>query len=232
MGLEELEEIVDLEAHEFALEDLSNAVWAAFGIYLLPEDLPAGSTYGDVFERMKAKLGGLGSPACLTSIAFYRLRAELARMTGRDKKQIRADTLLADLLPWRQRRAVWRELEMSTGLTMPKLVPGPWVNALHFLAPILFGFLVMPVLATVLCVAGWIAFSYFGSPLHRTVPGRLWSVGDFTRAVAGLNHAKLFREAGGTTEKQFQRAFAEVVAEIEDIDPNDIEMAYLVGAGA
>lgn len=34
------------------------------------------------------------------------------------------------------------------------------------------------------------------------------------------------------TGKQLQRAFADVVAEIEDIGRNDIEMAYLVGAGA
>ncbi len=81
------------------------------------------------------------------------------------------------------------------------------------------------------CVAGWIAFTVFGHPLHRAVPGRLWSVGDFTRAVAGLNHAKLSREAGGTTEERLRRAFAEVVAEIEAVDPNVIEMDYPVMAG-
>lgn len=219
------EEIGDLEGHEEALGVLWAALEDAFWIELAPEDLPVGSTYRDVFERLKSKLGDMGSPACLTSVAFYRLRGELARMSGRDKKQIRPGTLMADLFPWRTRRAVWHQLDMATRLRLPELVPGPWVNAVHFFAPILLSLLVAtPLGSTLLCMAGWIAFGLFGRPLHRTVPGRLWTVGDFTRSVAGLNHAKLYREAGGTTEKQLRRAFQEVVAEIEGADPNTVEL--------
>lgn len=137
VDLKDLEEIVDLEDHEEALGRLHDGIKAAFGLDLAPGDLALGSTYGDVFERVKAKLGGLGSPACLTSIAFYRLRGELARASGQDNKQIRPDTLMADLFSWRKRRAAWRQLEVATGLRLPRLVAGPWVNAVHVFGPIL-----------------------------------------------------------------------------------------------
>lgn len=227
VDLDELEATIDLEDHEWELGSLAEAVETAFGIRCSPEDLQVGSTYREVFELMKAKLGDLGSPACLTSIAFYRLRAELARMTGRDKKQIRPDTLLAELFPWKGRRARWRQLGVATGLTMPKLASVDWVLNTQFWVPVWLSLGMFAARQTVVlecCVLGWIVLAVLGRPLHRDLPRRLLNVGDLARSVAGRNHAKLSRDAGGTTEKQLRRAFQEVAAEVAGVDPSLIRL--------
>lgn len=163
-------------------------------------------------------------PACLTSVAFYRLRPELARLAGCDRRSIHPDTPLSTLFPsWRSRRAQWSGLDAATRLRLPHLVPPDGSGKATATCALLVAWaagsaLFVPVLALGMFLAaltiGW---------LSRGIPGRLVTVGDLARSAAGLNHGKLFHEAGGTTQKQMWRAFQEAAGEAEGVDPLLIE---------
>lgn len=90
---------------------------------LSPEEVPEEVPFGELFERICEKAGPGLRPACLTSVAFFRLRPELARLTGCGRSSIRPDTALSTLFAsWRRRPSQWSDLAIATRLDLPPLV--------------------------------------------------------------------------------------------------------------
>jgi len=98
-----------------------------FDIQIPDGDLEHIRTVGDLRDYIGLKKLVQNSPACLSSEAFLELRRGLMSLAGVDRKSVRLDTSIEDLLPVRNRRQFWSRFQQHTKLHLPNLRRPEWL---------------------------------------------------------------------------------------------------------
>ncbi len=211
--------------------DLVDEIQNSFWIEFTSDDLINAVTVGDLFDCVMRKAPPLRSSACMSTVAFNRIRRSLVALTGADRKAIRPDGQLAKLVHWRDRRACWESLRTEMRFDLPDLQPhwGLW-TALFFLAmglvfaasqsfvqPTVMGWLLAIVWGIVSIVFTWAILLRLTERFHCNFPKNGQTLSDLVRVVVSRNHQKLASEVGGSTAAQAWSAFQELLSQRCDL---------------
>jgi acyl carrier protein len=205
-----------------------------FGIQIEDEEASRVRTMGDFHALVLRKLSVAPSQRCLTAMAFYRLRRAMADAFGVNRRWVRPQRRLDDVLPRKRRRRDWPILSEATGLRMPQLqVPEVLPKTLFRIGLLTFvGGIVLaatrgvPVWATWSCGAAAIALvALLVRPLATCPLGTCKTVGDLSRAVFDLNVGALARSAGEADGAEIWPSLVQLVSEqlgvrVSDINPD------------
>jgi acyl carrier protein len=103
----------------------------AFSITIEDDEAGKIATPGQLIDLVLSKVGRTVDEACLTKLAFHRVRAALMRRMGVSRNKIRPDILLGSLFPRSTRREDVRQISGEIGLrkeiefVRPAWVTGP-----------------------------------------------------------------------------------------------------------
>ena len=96
-----------------------------FGISLSDVECQNVVTVNDLYRLVLSKLGNADQTKCLTSATFYRIRKVIAEVLSVDKRTLKLDTQLRELLPIEKRKALWVIISQKLTLKLPELWRGP-----------------------------------------------------------------------------------------------------------
>lgn len=181
------------------------AVEETFGVPIDDDEAANATTVGDLHALILIKLPP--GNACLTGIAFRRLRRALIDVCGAQRAQIRPSASLASWMPWYQRRRLWRQLQAAMDLQLPKLEYSAWAMllmlALAFcvaLAPFSLGLIpvsTLPIFLSLLLLAPLVFAILMKACLALAIafPDRHQTAGELARDLLVENYSTLAREA-------------------------------------
>ncbi len=222
--------------------DVLSDVERLFGIAVTDAEAANLLTVGNLFDLIMRKKGAHRTRACLTQVAFYRLRRAL-RELGADV-QIEPDSPLSSVLEAATRRssvrAAWRDLSRRSRLKLPNrelnwgwlhLLLGPsaplwWIRLRVPLIVVIFVAAVFA-LERLTAISGQAAFwsallgiIFMGVALSvilplvfGTIPIRLQTVGDLAREAAGCSFVKLRTEKNGSSAQDQWLALTSILRE-------------------
>lgn len=101
------------------VEDLLIKVEKSFNIKFVSNEFTGLSTFGELCDRIGAKIQLEHSDDCTTQQAFYKLRDAISITTN--IRSIKTDTLLSDILPRQNRRSLVRQIENQLGFKISLL---------------------------------------------------------------------------------------------------------------
>lgn len=175
-------------------------------------------TMGDLLDDLRSRVATATSGPCLTSMAFYRLRAAIR--TSFSELEIKPGFALA-ALKLRRPRTFRRQLEQRSGLRMPSLEVG-WLFSIGLLA--LLAAIPLAVIsgghpgqAMNLAVAAGVCAVALMVLEPGRLPARCDTVGDLARRAASLNLDRLARQGGGVRDADLWPALVEIAARHSDV---------------
>jgi hypothetical protein len=192
--------------------DLIRAVEESFSVKFRKADLENCTTVGDLHRLILANAPSAerSNMACLSALAFYRLRRALAPVSG--EMRVRPRTLLSEFIRPSQSKRFWRDITRTTGLTIPAPSSG-WAGITLFVLT-----LAAPVVAHYYAGHGGIAAIVPAAIVAKLVsdrlarfPSRIRTVGDLANAVAGLNASQLLPEGAPMRAKETWLVLEEVI---------------------
>lgn len=92
-----------------------------FGVVIDDEQAGRMRTVGDLYHVILTALDRTQSRPCRRPSTFFRLRNAIAAETSKEKRGIRPDTRLADVLPRTSVGRAWRGIERRAGTQLPPL---------------------------------------------------------------------------------------------------------------
>lgn len=218
-------------ADSLDVDDLLADVEATFDVRFEPDELRYVQTVGDIHDLLIAR-HRQADGACMTSMAFYRLRRALRAQ--RPDVELRPTTPLVDLASGNPKR-LFARVSAETGLRMPS-GEGGWLSVIGLLllpgslAAVVAAAIAEPVawgaLAVSLFAAGVLAFRF--DP--RVVPEDCRTLGDLARVVARMNFGKLTKEGGAVRLDALWTTLAGLLARHADIPSGDIDRDALLMA--
>ena len=209
---------IDQEDLDYLLEEIHLSFW----VKVTEQDFRETSTVGELFDKVNLKVDRFASSACLTSVAFYRLRASLTELSGLDRRSIRRSAPLNSIVRPNLRRKWWHSIETTLRFRLPELQPGPAAIAANCMILSLGAFAYAAllghwyswestiVLTYVIPLLMWWLFRAVNQ-LPRRFPMETFE--DLVRTVVRLNQGKLEFECGGSTEKQRWAAFSALLSD-------------------
>lgn len=210
--------------------DLFEAMEASFGVELGDYDLLCGMTVQALAERICEKGSYSAGNVCLSSVSFYRLRRAFVQVFGVPRERIRPSTLLRDLVPWRERRTLWRSIEETTGWSMPRLISSSWPLVIALVGPAAF-LIALRVIVGLPIYGVWVGVGsvllilpvlMVLGPLARTFPAGAKTFGELAECVLARNYAALAKEFGSSSEEDVLQAVRRLTAMMTGIEPEKI----------
>jgi acyl carrier protein len=219
MGLELLELVLTVED--------------AFGFSIPDEDAAGLNTVGKLHEYILAHRCHAKQEACLSSIAFYKIRRALISVRKLPRKDVRVSTELATIIPARRRR-IWRALEKATGFRLPRLRRPAWVTPVAALATVGLA-IAVPVLLSLSMLHGAIfvailtagaagyAFSWLTTLLAFEFPPDCATVGQLAKGALARNYRAIVEQSGKcASDAEVWVALRLIVAEQLGVRPGDL----------
>jgi len=211
--------------------DLFETIECSFGIDLGDYRSHCGRTIRDLAADVERIAKYPNTDKCLTSVAFYRLRRALQQF-GFPRSTVRPATPVRKLLPWRNRRMRWQQMQDQLGLELPGLLYPRWALLLALFGPAtilvcmraFWGIpLSVPTILglSVLLVIPAICASI---PFARTLPPGSDTCGGLAEVILALNYAAIATENGSRRGAEVlwalrQLVAAEKVMNIEQVTP-------------
>jgi hypothetical protein len=128
---------MDFDSGDILL-DIVLEVEDTFGFSIPDEDAAGLTTMSKLYDYVLAHRFRGKQDACLSSIAFYKLRRALMSVLEIPRNAVRVSADLAAIIP-RRRRRTWRAIEKTTGCRLPWLRRPRWVVTLATLAALGLG---------------------------------------------------------------------------------------------
>lgn len=210
--------------------ELFEAIEDSFGIELGDYGPLCGLTITELAREVSKKANYPNREKCLSAVAFYRLRQALQKVSDIPRTAIRPSTPVAELLPWKNRRAQWQALEQNTGLTLPRLMIPTWLLYLCLGVPAailiyskLFAGFQLGWFGVFLAWIGLVIAALWAmSPFARNIPADGETLGGLTKVVLARNYAAFAKQYCGSTEDDVLSALQQLIAtetgrSIEDI---------------
>jgi hypothetical protein len=111
--------------------ELVMAVEEAFAIVIEDAEAEKMRTPRDLIAHIASKVGCVDQKHCATQRAFNRLRLALMRHCGLKRAQVRPQTPMSRLLPFKKRRVILRQMLDEIGIAAdPELIRPKWLVAL------------------------------------------------------------------------------------------------------
>jgi hypothetical protein len=214
---------LDIEGDE--TDDLVETFQGAFGLEPRYWANPGFQTVGDLESLLWSRFadGEDDDGACMTTMAFLRLRAAIS-----SDQRLRPASLLAPLAGSHPRN-FRRELEAATDFDLPPLevtAKGTFAAILAFLAlpaglianAVLndgIGMLIALAALPLMILIVWID--------RNSVPASLATLGDLARQTVPLNYAKLASKGGRVRRERLWDAITALLAETLERDAADID---------
>ncbi len=205
--------------------ELFEAMEASFGVELGDYYGLCGMTVKELTDRICEQGDSSPSEVCLSSVSFYRLRRAFMEVLDFPRERIRPSTLLRDLVPWRERRTIWRSVEEVTRWRMPRFMWPLWLVALALFGPA--AFLISLRVVAGLPISGiWIGIgsvvlifpvSWALGRLARTFPVGAKTFGELAELVLARNYGAFAREFGGWFEEDVLQAVRRLIAMMTSI---------------
>jgi hypothetical protein len=203
--------------------DLFAAIEDSFGVDLGNYHELAGISVGELADKISALAKYPDENACLSAVAFFRLRKALTEQFGLPRSAIRPTTSLYELLPWASRRTRWRLLEKHLGLEQPSLRWPGWVLLLALILPtsVLISIWTHFDLRTSVQSLSWSFIALFvlfllalraSLPLARALPSDCATVGGLAEALLAKNYAAFASMRGSSTFRGVTPALRQLVA--------------------
>lgn len=197
--------------------DLLWDVEAAFEVKIDNEEAEQIFTIGDLRDVLLRKLGADGErrrSACLTAVAFYRLRRAIADHSGRGG--VTPATLLDRSLVGADYRRWKRAIETRCGLELPSGEAGlveRWLFVFLVLTGTVASFALVKLFSIwgLLALFGWLPLYPLVRFLPSSRPAFCPDAGSLAREVAGLNYLSLKGEFGGRYPEDVLMALIAVV---------------------
>jgi hypothetical protein len=231
-----------LDAHEQQSEDLVGedtrelfeAVEESFGVDVGDYGKLAEVSIRELALKVENLAGYSDQNACLSSVAFYKLRRAFEGLSLTPRNSMRPTTPVASLLPWSTRRIQWASLQEKLGsLTLPNLHAPGWVVLICVGAPVALLLSVRVFLgsqlsggAIVFCSAVliFLALRAVVPFFARVIPPDCETLGGLAKAVLARNYADFARVYGSSLESGVLPALRLLVAiktgtNIENISP-------------
>jgi hypothetical protein len=208
-----------------------------FGISLPDVECQNVVTVDDLNQLVFSKLGKADQTKCLTSATFYRIRKVIAETVGIDKRTLKPETQLQELLSIEQRRELWASIGDRLALELPELSRSPGWDRTLFAIPVLS--LVVPlVLASmdVLKIEESFTIAVLGTlvtyglakatePLKKYFHPESLILGSLTKTVLALNVGSLTAGQDGLNKNDVYTILLEIIADntglsVEEIKPH------------
>lgn len=205
--------------------DLLHALEDAFGVRIADDEAAACETVADVMALIAARAPEKGG-ACMTAMAFYRLRRGMGGAVPREA--LRPETDLRPFTNGNARRFLAR-LAGATGLKMPP-AEGRRLTTLGVLF-VLGGLIGAPVAAATALKTWWMlpvaaGLCVAGGALIRLDPGALSADTRTMRGLAGrfsvLNYGRLSKQGGAIRGDERERALVTILSDFADLSPDEI----------
>ena len=199
------------------VDEFVDQIDRVFGVRFTVEAPLRALTMGELLVELKSRVGHDSAGACLTSMAFYRLRTAI-RASFPDFP-ISPDSALA-ALPISRPASFLTSLSRASGLSLPDAQPR-WLGKIGSIA-IASGLFLCPAVA-VFWHSWWVALGAAGAisigvGLSWLDPGAFptscVTVGDLARRAASRNLSHLAREGGGVREADLWPALLEAANDI------------------
>jgi len=201
--------------------DVIHAVERTFGIKLTDAEAVQTRTVGQLYDLIELKYPNAGSrtQACLSQMAFYRLRRALNTMGIEGEITPQTPISVLERIEPRSMAPKWRRLAQGSGLGLPSLetpfrMSDKWAKIVRWLAPCVLGMLACIWAAFGISLGHWLlsvgalcfGFNYVWWLVSRTAPRRILTIGELAREAAGFSFTKLTAE--NTTCAPSDRWFA------------------------
>ncbi|WP_431202001.1 acyl carrier protein [Bradyrhizobium betae] len=194
-----------------------------FGIKLTDAEAEQTRTVGQLYDLIELKRSNAESrtEACLSQMAFYRLRRALKTMGIEGEITPQTPISVLEQIEPPSRAAKWRRLAQCSGLDLPGLetsylMSGRWPRPSRWAVAVVLGLLgcLWPAfgitldyrLVLLLATALYFGFVHVWWLMFRTVPRRILTTGELAREAAGVSFVKLTAE--NTTCAPSDRWFA------------------------
>jgi acyl carrier protein len=219
MGLDLVELIIEVEE--------------AFGFSIPDYEASRITTVGDLYEYiLKHRFQGK-SEACLSSVAFYKIRKGMMSTWHIPRKEIRLSSKISSLIP-KSHRSAWKDLEKTILLQLPGLTRPISLKILATLAIIGISIMVMIMLSTILnWFSLWPALFAAGAtgyllykitePFEINIPSAFSTVEKLTKKVLSANYGKISDECNRSNDKEVWQSLQTIISEFLAIRVIDIK---------
>jgi acyl carrier protein len=217
--------------------ELIQNVEATFKIDISNPEGSATITAGDLHNLVMSKLEPAASTGCLTSHAFYRVRAAVIRLTAHPRGTLLPATNTESIWPAETRRQAWRALSNEVGLEFPPLQrPAVVVNALMvtgclvaLVSALLFASTFPQIrasgrlLLTALMVTGvTCALVLATRPLARTTGPTVETLGALARTLVSRNFATLVGQRRQWVEAEVWDVIQNLIVETLGVHKDEV----------
>jgi hypothetical protein len=225
--------------------DLLRTIEVSFGVMFSEDELVEAKTIGELAECISRKMQHSLAEKCLSALVFYQVRRILMSSFGISRAKITPETPLRELLPWKDRRRRWREIQNQLRFVLPELRWPLWLIALSLV--IVAAVFALPSLgwARLVSFAGSTSglFTFFGAicawvlllkllaPFARTFPRSCETFGDFVKLLLARNYAQIASMHGRSPEREVLLVLRQLVAAEVSIDVERIDSSTLFPEG-
>lgn len=203
------------------ISGLLTKVEKSFDIKFDDTELMHISTFGQLCDFISNKIQLNNSDDCTSQQAFYKLRETISSSLHIDKKLIRTDSSLTDILPRQSRRISVRKLEGKLGIKLDILRPPHWITTtlVIVLLASVFGLFfnwkigVSGILAS---IAGFWFANKIGNELD------LQTVGEVAENMTRENYIKSRRDPKTFNKSEIEKILADWFSNDLDLDENKL----------
>lgn len=196
----------------------------AFDIRMPDEECEKVYTVGDLQELVLKYINGSSVESCASSFVFYKLRRSFENVFGTTKAEFAPQVQLESIVPVKNRKTSWNDLQTHSGFQLPELEKPNWYTNIQ----LLFGFVSIVVVITsmmtgsVLQTLGYlIGFGVFfyviakaTEPLRKYLP---FNVGETVVKTRNLNFKQISKERQ-TSANEIKSIVAHIIANKLGVD--------------
>jgi hypothetical protein len=218
--------------------DLLRTIEVSFSVLFSEDELVEAKTIGELAECISRKMQHPLSEKCLSALVFYQVRRTLISSFGILRARIAPETPLSELMPWKDRRRRWREIQNQLRFVLPELRWPLWLVALSLVIVAAVFWMDWKRLVSFAGSASGL-FTFFGAicawvlllklliPFARTFPRSCETLGDFVKLLLARNYAQIASMHGGSSEREVllvlrQLVAAEVSTDVEKVDSSTL----------
>ena len=214
--------------------ELLIAVEESFAIRIENEEAEQAQTVGALHELVMSKLQPARSQDCLSSHAFYRLRAALQDRLGLSRNQVVPKAEMESLVPHLNRRAQWGSIASSLGMKLPDLCRPVWfaIGASILLLGMSLFAIVGGLLGYVPSLEAWclglgvIPGYWLGerlsAPLATHFPSDCLTAGSTAQSILHMNFEKLSSECASWTPDEVMETLRTIIVEHLAVTPEQV----------
>ena len=205
------------------LDDFIQKVGKSFNITFEPFELANVNTLHELRDHLVIKMKDKLTSGCTTQQAYYKLKSAINEVTG--ITAVTPQTLLADVIPLKNRRQTVNNIEKALGFRINILKPKSWIEStlaiLVFASLITFFFNWKIALAGLLAsVAGFYIANYFGKEF------RMQTLREAAEQITFLNYSKVRSLKGTITEGEIEKVLLELFLDTLPYTENELAQDF------